>query len=327
MRRLKWVAVGVLTLPVIAAGSGFVYQQAATRRDLAATPPPGRLVDIGGHRLHIWCTGAGSPTVMLESGLGGSSFGWAAVQPRIAKVTRVCSYDRAGYGYSDAGPFPRTSGRIADELAALLDAAAIDGPVVLTAASLGGLSARVLASRQPRYVAGLVLLDTSHEDQQRRLAAVGVEPRLPPGLGVIVRASSFGVLRIRGETLGLDPHAADLSVQPYVRATMHRASRYQAAYSELMSWEESAAEVKASRRTLDIPLVVITAGSPSADDPEARIHSELQRDQATLSRRACQEIAAHAGHDLVATAPGLVVRAVRATLDAVNQGSGIPVCQ
>ena len=107
---------------------GFGYQWVATRSDLATTPPPGRLVDVGGHRLHIWCTGSGGPAVIYESGLGGGAFGWTSVKPEVAKFTEVCTYDRAGMGYSDSGPMPRTSRQIASELAVLLEKSGIDHP-------------------------------------------------------------------------------------------------------------------------------------------------------------------------------------------------------
>src|SRR5213593_4339995 len=150
---------------IVAAVSGATYQWLATRKDLALTPPPGQLVDIGGHRLHLWCTGAGAPAVILDTGLGGSSADWGYVQAEVARFTRVCSYDRAGMGYSDPGPSPRTARRIAGELAALVDRSGIHGRLVLVGASTGGFNVRVFASDHTDRVAGLVLVDASHEDQ------------------------------------------------------------------------------------------------------------------------------------------------------------------
>lgn len=124
-RWTKRTLIGLSVLLIVALCAGAIYQWRATRRDLAATPPPGRLVDIGGHRLHIWCTGEGTASIILETGLGGSSVDWGFVQPEAAKFARVCSYDRAGMGYSDRGPSPRTARRIAHELAQLLDRSGI----------------------------------------------------------------------------------------------------------------------------------------------------------------------------------------------------------
>jgi pimeloyl-ACP methyl ester carboxylesterase len=159
------VLAGLCGLIVVTALTGATYQWLATRKDLALTPPPGHLVDIGGYRLHLWCTGNGAPAVILDTGLGGSSADWGFVQPDIAQFTRVCSYDRAGMGYSDSGPSPRTARRIASELADLLARSGIAGPVVLVGASIGGFNVRVFASDHPDRAAGLVLVDASHEDQ------------------------------------------------------------------------------------------------------------------------------------------------------------------
>src|SRR5436190_7815982 len=148
------ILVGLCALVAIAALAGSTYQWAATRRDLAATPPPGQLVNLGGYRLHLWCTGDGSPAVILDTGLGGSSADWGYVQPDVARFTRVCSYDRAGMGYSDPGPSPRTARRIATELAELLARSKITGPVVLVGASIAGLGIRVFASDHPERAAG-----------------------------------------------------------------------------------------------------------------------------------------------------------------------------
>src|SRR5262245_38847950 len=141
-RWTKRILAGLGGFVALATITGIAYQWIATRRDLATAPPPGKLVDVGGHRLHIWCSGSGAPTVLLEAGLGGWSVEWARVQPEVARFTRVCAYDRAGMGYSDAGPGPRTSRRIAQELNALLDKSDLGGPVVIVAASFGGYNAR-----------------------------------------------------------------------------------------------------------------------------------------------------------------------------------------
>ena len=142
------ILIGLCAGLIVAACSGATYQWISTRKELAETPPPGRLVDVGGHRLHIWCTGAGEPSVILETGLGGSTVGWGFVQPEVARFTRVCSYDRAGLGYSDPGPSPRTTRRIARELEQLLDRSGIAGPWVLVGASSGGFTARLFASER-----------------------------------------------------------------------------------------------------------------------------------------------------------------------------------
>jgi len=310
-RWTKRAVAALAALAVTGAGAGAAYQWIATRNDLATNPPPGRLVDVGGHRLHILCTGAGSPAVVLETGLGGSSADWGFVQPEVAAFTRVCSYDRAGMGYSDPGPSPRTARRIAHELGSLLDRSGIDGPVVLVGASLGGLIVRVLASEQPQRVVGLVLVDASHEDQEME------PPRIAPFVPFL---STVGVLRALGMSLGPPAGSLAPSVQAAARATSHRTAAYHAAADELRHVRESAAEVKATRRPLAIPLVVVTGGRGS--DAAWR---ELQRDQIALSRNGCQIIAEQSGHVVAVGQPQAVVDAVRATVD-VARGSRRAPC-
>jgi len=126
---------------------------------------PGELVDIGTHRLHINCTGTGSPTVIIDSGIGGFSLEWVKIQNSLADTLKVCSYDRAGYGWSDPGPRPRTTARISNELRLLLTASKIPGPYVLVGHSFGGYNTRYFASKYPGLTAGLILVDSSHPKQ------------------------------------------------------------------------------------------------------------------------------------------------------------------
>src|SRR4051812_33018198 len=138
------------------AGAG--YQWFASAADRRAYPPPGELVDVGGHRLHIVCAGEGSPTVILDALGDGASPQWGWVQPAVVQTTRVCAYDRAGRGWSEAGPMPRDGKAIAQDLHALLLNGKIAGPVVLTGHSYGGLIALIYAGLYPEDVAGMVLV-------------------------------------------------------------------------------------------------------------------------------------------------------------------------
>ena len=131
---LRTILGSILTLPVI----GAAYQQLGSRMDARRSPEPGRLVDVGGYRLKINCTGSGSPIVVLESGLGDALSEWRPVQLQISRFTRVCSYDRAGYGESDAGPLPRTSLQISRELHALMQNTGEHPPYTLVGHSFGG---------------------------------------------------------------------------------------------------------------------------------------------------------------------------------------------
>ena len=141
----------VAVLRVIAAlvVVGVLYQRVAARRHRQRFPPPGLLIDVGGHRLHAICRGSGSPVVLLESGIAASSLSWAVVQPEIAKFTRVCAYDRAGLAWSDAASCPRSFDQIVDELSTVLARVAPGERYVLVGHSFGSFVIRAYAARNP----------------------------------------------------------------------------------------------------------------------------------------------------------------------------------
>lgn len=308
-RWIRRTLIGLSGLVIVVACAGGMYQWIATPKELAATPPPGRLVDIGGHRLHIWCTGDGAPSVILETGLGGSSVDWGFVQPEVARFTRVCSYDRAGMGYSDPGPSPRTARRLARELTQLLDRSGISGPVVLVGASIGGFTVRVFASENEDRVSGLVLVDASHEDQQHDV------PQLAPFVPFL---SSVGVFRTVGMSFGLPTALLAPSVREFARATRFRAAGYQAAADEIVHVLESAAEVRATRRQLTVPVIVVTGGRGTD-----AVWRDLQQNQVSLSQRGCQIIAEQSGHVVPVDQPQVVVDAIRAVVDGARRQDAI----
>jgi pimeloyl-ACP methyl ester carboxylesterase len=152
---------------LLAALIGLVFATGASARAKlkAKYPPSGQMVDLGGYKLHLYCQGAGSPTVVMESGLGDFSLIWALVQPEVAQSTRICAYDRAGFGWSESSPRPRTAENIVEELHALLQQADIASPYVLVGHSMGGVYVRLYAHKYPDEVTGMVLVDSSHEEQ------------------------------------------------------------------------------------------------------------------------------------------------------------------
>ena len=310
-RSILRIVVGLCGFVALVALAGTTYQWHATRRELASTPPPGNLVDIGGYKLHLWCTGDGTPVVVLDNGLGGTSTGWGFVQPEVARFTRVCSYDRAGMGYSDAGPSPRTARRIARELAELLGRSGIAGPVVLVGASIGGYNVRVFASDHPERAAGLVLVDASHEDQPHEVPQMA---RFVPLL------STIGVFRLLGVSFGQNVESLPPSVRPFGQATKFRAAGYRAAADEITHVQESADEVRSSRRKLTIPVLVVT-GALGADENWRR----LQRDQVALSERGCLIIARQSGHVVAVDQPEIVVEAIRTVVETAR-GHDVPLC-
>jgi pimeloyl-ACP methyl ester carboxylesterase len=155
LETLGIAAAVIIALPV----AGMVYQKLGTAADLRRHPPPGRLVDVGGHRLHIQTKGNGEPTVIFDAGLPGSVLSWHHVLPDLSRLVRAVAYDRAGLGWSDPGPEPRTAERIVEELRRLLDRAGVGPPYILVGHSYGGLTMRLFAALHPHEVAGLVLVD------------------------------------------------------------------------------------------------------------------------------------------------------------------------
>jgi pimeloyl-ACP methyl ester carboxylesterase len=162
---LAGLALALLLLPLLPVrGQQPAIPSVGVGKDVPPFPARGQLIDIGGYRLHLDATGEGKPTIVLIAGGGDFSFDWSLVQPRVSRFVQVCSYDRAGFAWSDLGPIPRTLKQEAYELHLLLKQAGIQPPYILVGHSLGGLVARVYAEQYPEEVAGVVFVDSTHED-------------------------------------------------------------------------------------------------------------------------------------------------------------------
>ena len=157
---MRWVK-RIIILVLLLLAAGFVFQQWAEARDAKRVPPPGRLISVGDHRLHIWCIGTGEPTVVMLPGGGTPAVTLHDAQTRIAKFTRVCSYDRTGLGWSDPATKPMALGDIVTDMEILLAKAGISGPIILAPESMGGLVALAYAKRNLDRVAGAVFIDAS----------------------------------------------------------------------------------------------------------------------------------------------------------------------
>jgi pimeloyl-ACP methyl ester carboxylesterase len=273
----------VLALPLVLVLLGLIYQGVAEAADARAYPPPGRLVDVGGYRLHIYCTGeskAGVPTVILEALFPGTVSNWAWVQPEVAKSTRVCAYDRAGHGWSDLGPEPRDARQHALELHTLLHNAGVAGPYVLVGHSLGGLFTRMYADLYPDDVAGMVLVEGSHPDAWVKLGlpeGIGADPNQ---LAVAPFLARLGIFR-----LGLIPIPSSDPDLPPRQFEELRAYFNSSKYMSLLravnaSFPTMLAQVRGTGSLGAKPLAVIVGtGSENATG----VQFSLQQDLTTLS--------------------------------------------
>lgn len=269
---------------------------------------PGTYVWVDGHRLHLDCRGTGSPTVVFDAGLGGSSLDWALVQPAVATFTRACSYDRAGYAWSDPGPLPRDPTRIVRDLEGLLGYGSVAAPYVLVGHSLGGLIVQRFARLHPERTAALVLIDATHEDQFRRLEEAVLRSTRDRG----ARLVASGSLAV--------PDGLPDDVQQLANAFRTQAHSIIAARSELDALRRAERPATTPDRMPDVPLVVIShrqrvpAASPRAEELES-IWMTLQRDLAALTSRSTHVIATTNDHYVHIREPDTVINAVRGLVE------------
>ncbi|MFL5620363.1 MAG: alpha/beta hydrolase [Gemmatimonadaceae bacterium] len=315
-----------------------------THAQTDSTPPPfpapGRLVDVGGWRLHLNCSGVARPsqqTVILEAGLGDFSVEWSLVQPGVARFARVCSYDRAGDGWSDIGPHPRTFRQIVYELHTLLERAGERPPFVLVGHSYGGWLVRQYQSTYPSEVAGMVLVEAGADNPWRmtgdgklkRSSELATGAPIPPvktsdPLRVAdIPPTIMGQIRAGIAQVSRDPNGGVRSRLPAdaqrMRAwTLARIGHVLAGVNPVEHEELAAlrAERTKSEHPLgDLPLVVITRGVPDESGPNAAaLEAEHRKDHsavAALSRRGKLVIAEHSGHHVQLEEPELVVSTIR----------------
>ena len=282
----------------------------ATPLDMDKYQPPGMFIGVGNHHLHLRCTGSGSPAVVFDSGLGGTSLDWVKVQPEVAKFTRVCSYDRGGYGWSSPGPFPRTSERLADELDKLLVYGSVAPPYILVGHSFGGLTMRLFAAKHPGKVAGVVFVDSAHEHQFERFAQAGIRT-LAPGKGTLVIANHYEVPPSLPDEVR--PIAQALALGPHAIATL---------YNELRNMRLSAGQVGAQGLMPDVPMVVLARDDAGARAGRAArlaaVWYELQRELAAMTSRGELRVAKDAGHYIQLEQPDAVVGAIREVVQAAR---------
>lgn len=323
---------------------GTRYESLGRKRDQQLIPRIGQSIDIGGRTLNIYCSGAGSPAVIFDSGAGSPGYSWGEIQPQIAQRTRACWYDRAGEGWSDPGPFPRTSAAIARDLHELLARANVPAPYVLVGHSFGGLTARVYTGLYPTEVAGMVLIEAAHEDEPVRAPPMFVGPQPPRFLWrslhfLFMGAARVGIIRLITPKASLPADPAQRTRAQILAALRARPQFIATANSSGLVAPDSYAEARAAGGLADRPLIVLTRGRPFGHDPDPAIERqlstyfqiwvyELQAQLARLSTRGRQVIVQNSGHNIPEEAPSEAVSAIREVVDASRTlGVGAPAGQ
>jgi pimeloyl-ACP methyl ester carboxylesterase len=249
---------------LVAMAMGALYQNIGEARDHAAFSMPGQLIDVGDHRLHIDCTGTGSPTVVLEAGLGENSTamaGWVA--PAVAATTRVCVYDRSGYAWSDPAPAPEDGRTVAANLHALLAAAGVAPPYVLAAHSSGGVYARIFAGRYRTDVAGLVMLDAQPADVYTDLPGWRTFYALyKRGEALLPSLARVGIPRVAYDIV---PSSLPPTQRAEQQAMLSTAAYYRALHDEIAELRTALTQAQQVTSFGDTPLMVVTAGKDAQD--------------------------------------------------------------
>jgi pimeloyl-ACP methyl ester carboxylesterase len=301
---LWWLSAALSTLLGLAL-FGYIYESLAEAADAKAYPPPGELVDVGGHRLHINCTGTGSPTVVIDAGQGDWSTSWGPVQQEVAKTTRICTYDRAGLGWSEAGPHPRDAAQFAKELHTLLKNANVPGPYVMVGHSLGGASVRLFVSEHASEVAGVVFIDSMNPGQATQPYVEGRSQSDLQSQPFSVQAAlaRFGIARLIVKLPVIASNAGPGQEAYY--PLFARPESLQTSANELGGVPASLAQADAVKTFGDLPLIVLTA----------RLNSnpgwlQWQKELLELSSNSQQLFAENSGHTIQADEPEAAAAAI-----------------
>jgi pimeloyl-ACP methyl ester carboxylesterase len=310
--RRKWIRYVLPVAAVLlgtAVASCCAYNAIASRIFWAKHPPAGRFEVVNGHRMHIDCTGSGSPALVLDAGLGGDTNSWAALQPALSQTTRVCSYDRAGFGWSQPVPGPRDADHIATQLHQLLRQARVDGPLVLAGDSIAGLYIRAYAALYPSEVAGLIFLDSSTPFQDRTYPPSGWNP--PSWF--FHAALILGVPRLIGMCShpGDGPDAAFQAMRREDFCRLH----FGLYTSELREFDPSSSQAQRSPSFGSLPILIFSHDPlgplprrPQSESEKAQqdIWNAMQENLKTLSTRSRRIIVTGGSHRLDRERPGMV---------------------
>lgn len=296
-------------------------------------PPPGQCFDIGGYKLHLLVAGAGKPTIILDHSLGGVE-GYILLE-ELAKIGKVCIYDRAGYGWSDRSPYPRTSQQIVQELDALLRAAKIKPPYILIGDSFGSYNVRLYANLFPDKVAGIVLTDALYEDGMLALplSLSALKLFFISGFVMSVIGSAFGIVRIIKnlgffEVLKPELRKFNQTSLQRVKRSFCRSKHWITMTREMLSLNESARQVSLAKQLPDVPIASIKAASffmPSLRTkalplkPANRLRDKMHLELSKLSPNLIQIEANKSSHFVWVDRPDTIATAVKAILNKIQE--------
>jgi pimeloyl-ACP methyl ester carboxylesterase len=322
------VVLSLLALAAVSVAGSSAFNAVALHRFRHS--PPGQTFLVDGHTMRIECSGSGSPAIVLDAGLGDDGLIWGRVQPALAKTTRVCSYDRAGFGWSDALPPPRDADHIATELHGLLAEAHVTGPVVLMGHSIAGIYLRDYASRYPENVVGLIFVDGSTPLQNRNSAfKAHPNPEPPSLLEVLLKKAAFaaGIPRLLGECSrrlpGFDPHVAKLLAEDQCH------DRSTAVAAERESFDRSGEETVHTGPYGALPIMIFsqdpvhTAKVQTMDVVMA--WNQMQEDLKQLSTRSRRIIAKGSSHYIQGDRADLIEREVPKFIEQIRGTAAQPI--
>ncbi|HZV60274.1 MAG TPA: alpha/beta hydrolase [Candidatus Eremiobacteraceae bacterium] len=308
------IVLSLVVLVAVTVGAGATINAVVTHHYRSMHPAAGTVYVVDGYKMHLHCSGEGSPTIILDAGLGDDSLIWAKVQPELAKTTRVCSYDRAGFGWSDPRPGPRDADRIAQELHLLLTEAGISGPIVLMGHSAGGLYIRAYATRYPNNLAGLVFVDGSTPLQEDRFPdEIKQEEK-----NAEREFTKLQWLEILGETRAMGQckqfEGFDDVTGKMIAENQCRASQVTAMSKEHQSLRQSGNETVGTGPFGDVPILIFSQ-DPEPQQSESRtrgdvefskVWNEMQEELKHLSTRSRRIIATGSGHYIQVDRPDLL---------------------
>jgi pimeloyl-ACP methyl ester carboxylesterase len=309
---------------LLSLGGVMVWNVANIVQETKAFPAPGQLYEVDGRQMHLYCTGSGSPTVVLEGGVPEWSLHWRVAQPEIAKFTRVCSYDRSGYGWSEAGEKPRSAQKIVDELDALLQAAGEKPPYVLVAHSFWGPAALLYQHDHPDQVAGMVLVESwSPQLFLQGQKTIAQSASLIQNMATLAKLGQVRFLNDRGILpvtdmlqVGLFPE----DLRPAYKSQIYLEGFWNAWYDEYHAMKESAQQLTVVTTLGDLPLKVMVAGQRAENDfPPQAAWEEVQKDLLSLSTNSERIDVPDSGHFIQLEQPNSLVEAIRQVVDQVKK--------